>query len=81
MSFNKDGRRFCCVKRHSAKFVLFHTRECPHTSRGDDPLSALQTRNAAVGIEPESDVRDLFTFECSSCGQLEVRGVLVTAKT
>jgi hypothetical protein len=29
------------------------------------------------GIESESDVRDLFTFECGACGQLEVRGVLV----
>jgi hypothetical protein len=30
------------------------------------------------GIEPESPKRDLFTFECSKCGRLEVRGVLVT---
>jgi hypothetical protein len=29
------------------------------------------------GIEAESDVRDLYTFECGSCGALEVRGVLV----
>jgi hypothetical protein len=29
------------------------------------------------GIEAESDVRDLFTFQCPACGQLEVRGVLV----
>ena len=29
------------------------------------------------GIEAESDVRDLYTFECGTCGQLEVRGVLV----
>jgi hypothetical protein len=30
------------------------------------------------GIEPESSKRDLFTFECSRCEQLEVRGVRVT---
>ncbi len=29
------------------------------------------------GIEPESDVRDVYTFECNDCGRLEVRGVLV----
>jgi hypothetical protein len=29
------------------------------------------------GIEPESEVRDLYTFECTTCGRLEVRGVLV----
>ena len=29
------------------------------------------------GTEAESDVRDLYTFECESCGALEVRGVLV----
>jgi hypothetical protein len=27
------------------------------------------------GIEAESDVRDLYTFECSACRCLEVRGV------
>ena len=29
------------------------------------------------GIEAESDVRDLYTFECDRCGAIEVRGVLV----
>jgi hypothetical protein len=29
------------------------------------------------GIEGESDVRDLYTFECGSCGALEARGALV----
>ena len=32
------------------------------------------------GIELESDKRDLFTFECTACGGLEVRGVLVSAQ-
>jgi hypothetical protein len=26
------------------------------------------------GIEAESDKRDLYTFECTACGGLEVRG-------
>ena len=29
------------------------------------------------GIEADNEVRDLFTFECSSCDAFEVRGVLV----
>lgn len=29
------------------------------------------------GMEAVSDVRDLYTFECSECGRLEARGVLV----
>jgi len=29
-----------------------------------------------IGIEPETDIRDLFTFECDKCGRLEVRGVV-----
>jgi len=28
------------------------------------------------GIEPETAIRDLFTFECDKCGRLEVRGVV-----
>ena len=31
------------------------------------------------GTEAESDIRDLYTFECAMCGKLEVRGVLVAA--
>jgi hypothetical protein len=30
-----------------------------------------------IGIEAESEIRDLFTFECVVCHGLEVRGVLV----
>jgi len=29
------------------------------------------------GIESESGIRDLYTFECYGCGRLEARGVLV----
>ena len=32
------------------------------------------------GIEVESDVRDLYTFECRACGGLEVRGVRVVSE-
>jgi hypothetical protein len=27
-----------------------------------------------LGVESESDNRDLYTFECSACGGLEARG-------
>jgi hypothetical protein len=30
-----------------------------------------------LGIESESIDRDLYTFECTKCGALEVRGVKV----
>ena len=39
------------------------------------PICKLEMR--LFGIEAENEVRDLFTFECSSCDALEVRGVLV----
>jgi hypothetical protein len=29
------------------------------------------------GIEAESPIRDLFSFECNMCGRIEARGVLV----
>jgi hypothetical protein len=31
------------------------------------------------GTEAESDIRDLYTFECAMCGKLEVRRALVAA--
>jgi hypothetical protein len=30
------------------------------------------------GIESESASRDIYTFECTKCGALEIRGVRVT---
>ena len=47
-----------------------------------EPLVLCPTCKAEMrlfGVEPESDIRDLFTFECVECGGLEVRGVLVAA--
>jgi hypothetical protein len=29
-----------------------------------------------LGIEPETDIRDLFTFQCDKRGGLEIRGVV-----
>ena len=40
------------------------------------PVCTVEMR--LVGIESESDKRDLFTFECVACGRVEVRGVLAT---
>jgi hypothetical protein len=31
------------------------------------------------GIEAENLVRDLYSFECTRCGRIEARGVLVAA--
>ena len=31
------------------------------------------------GIESESSVRDVYSFECVRCGRIEARGVLVAA--
>jgi hypothetical protein len=36
-----------------------------------------KTKMRLFGIEAESEVHDLYTFECATCGALEVRGVLV----
>ena len=33
------------------------------------------TEMRLLGIESEKLTRDLYTFECGKCGQLEVRGV------
>jgi hypothetical protein len=30
-----------------------------------------------LGVESDSETRDLYTFECHACGGLEVRGVRV----
>jgi hypothetical protein len=37
------------------------------------PACALEMR--LFGIEAETIDRDLYTFECGTCGRLEVRGV------
>jgi hypothetical protein len=29
------------------------------------------------GVEPETEFRELYTFECPKCRRLEVRGLLV----
>jgi len=50
----------------------------------DAPLKALllcpncNVEMCLFGIEAESAARDLYTFECSACGGLEVRGVRVS---
>jgi hypothetical protein len=36
-----------------------------------------KTEMRLFGIEPESEIREVYTFECNDCGRLEVRGVLV----
>jgi predicted nucleic acid-binding Zn ribbon protein len=29
-----------------------------------------------IGVEDESNTRDIFTFECDDCGQIEARSVV-----
>jgi hypothetical protein len=47
-----------------------------------DPLMlcpACKIEMRLFGVEAESAVRDLYTFECQNCGRVEARGVLVSA--
>jgi hypothetical protein len=39
------------------------------------PSCGLEMR--LFGIESESPIRDLYSFECVKCGRIEARGVLV----
>jgi hypothetical protein len=41
------------------------------------PVCKIEMR--LFGIETESPVRDLYSFECTQCGRIEGRGVLVAA--
>jgi hypothetical protein len=59
-------------------------RPFPKTGRRPDtPVEPLllcpqcKMEMCLLGIEAETDNRDLYTFECSGCGGLEVRGVQV----
>jgi hypothetical protein len=52
----------------SSKSRIKPLMSCPNCKRGEMCLR---------GIEAESTIRDLFTFECDKCGALEVRGVRV----
>jgi hypothetical protein len=51
--------------------------------RSEEPIKALllcpncNVEMRLYGIEAESAARDLYTFECSVCDVLEVRGVRV----
>jgi len=37
-----------------------------------------KTEMRLFGMEQESAIRDVFSFECVSCGRIEGRGVLVS---
>jgi hypothetical protein len=59
-------------------------RPFPKTyTASNEPIKALllcphcNVEMSLLGIEAEDDERDLYTFECSTCGGLEVRGVRV----
>jgi hypothetical protein len=52
----------------------------------EEPIKALlrcpncNVEMSLFGIEADDDARDLYTFECSACGGLEVRGVTSEAR-
>lgn len=59
-------------------------RPFPKTNTpSEQPIEALllcpncNVEMSLFGIEAESDARNLYTFECSACDGLEVRGVRV----
>jgi hypothetical protein len=62
---------------------MTNVRPFPKTDMLEEPIKALllcpncNVEMRLFGIEAESAARDLFTFECSVCDGLEVRGVRV----
>jgi hypothetical protein len=65
---------------------MTNVRPFPKTDMpSEEPIKALllcpncNVEMRLYGIEAESDMRDLFTFECNACDLLEVRGVRVKA--
>ena len=53
------------------------------TNSSDEPIAYLlqcpkcNSEMRLIGTEWETEVRDLYTFECAKCGQVEVRVVIV----
>ena len=43
-------------------------------------LSKMKLEMRLLGIETESATRELYTFECTKCGALEVRGVKISKR-
>jgi hypothetical protein len=62
--FIESLERFLLDGHVAKKALPARPPECPKCSR-DMRL---------FGIEPDGDTRDLFTFECTDCGHLEVTG-------
>ena len=63
---------------------MTNVRPFPNTNMpSEEPIKALllcpncNAEMSLFGIEAESAARDLYTFECSACDRLEVRGVRV----
>jgi hypothetical protein len=64
---------------------MTNVRPFPKTDApSEEPIEALllcpncNVEMCLFGIEAESAARELYTFECSACGGLEVRGVRVS---
>ena len=63
---------------HGSAGLSFIEMDAPAPSSVEPLILCPQCRAEMrlFGIEPETDSRDLFTFECDECGKLEVRGVV-----
>jgi len=63
---------------------MTNVRPFPKTDASEKPIKALllcpncNVEMCLFGIEAESGARELYTFECSACGGLEVRCVRVS---
>ena len=63
---------------------MINVRPFPKTDTPSEEIKALllcpncNVEMCLFGIEAESAVRDLYTFECRACGGLEVRSVRVS---
>ena len=63
---------------------MTNVRPFPNTDAPSEEIKVLllcpncNAEMCLFGIEAESAVRDLYTFECRACGVLEVRGVRVS---
>jgi hypothetical protein len=62
---------------------MFSLHPLPKTDLPSEPIQSLllcpqcDVEMRLFGIEAESAERDIYTFECSACDNLEIRGVRV----
>ena len=73
------------VKWDSGRKSYFRRDKAANVQRSTEPVRSLiacpvcNREMRLLGIEHESDLRDLFTFECEACTRFEVFGVRVAS--